>query len=121
MHDLKDRKISLSEAKRALLSRRLKSEVRSPRAQETITRCAGEGPAFPLSFAQERMWFVSQLDPDASVYNIPVGMLIRADVDVPTLERAVTEVIRRHEALRTAYRAIDGQVMQVIEPPPRPW
>ncbi|HVG44288.1 MAG TPA: amino acid adenylation domain-containing protein, partial [Longimicrobium sp.] len=117
MHDLKDRKISLSDAKRALLARRLRSEVGSPRAQETITRCAGEGPAFPLSFAQERMWFVSQLDPDAAVYNIPVAMLIRAEVDIPTLERAAAEVIRRHEALRTAYRAIDGQVVQVIEPP----
>src|SRR5687767_7631044 len=103
MHDLKDRKISLSDAKRALLAKRLRSEVGSPRAQETITRCAGEGPAFPLSFAQERMWFVSQLDPDAAVYNIPASMLIRADVDIPTLERAAAEVIRRHEALRTAY------------------
>ncbi|MFL5383053.1 MAG: amino acid adenylation domain-containing protein [Longimicrobiaceae bacterium] len=117
MQDLKDRKSSLSEAKRALLSRRLRSEVRSPRAHEVVTRCAGEGPAFPLSFAQERMWFVSQLDPDAAVYNIPVSVLIRADVDIPTLERAAAEVIRRHEALRTAYRAIDGQVMQVVEPP----
>jgi amino acid adenylation domain-containing protein/non-ribosomal peptide synthase protein (TIGR01720 family) len=115
MQDLSDRKSGLSEAKRALLARRLKSEAHSARVHETVTRCAGDGPAFPLSFAQERMWFVSQLDPDAAVYNIPVGMLIRADVHIPTLERAAAEVMRRHEALRTAYRAQDGQVVQVVE------
>src|ERR1700741_1381692 len=117
MQDLSDRKSSLSEAKRTLLARRLRSEVHSTRASEPVTRCAGDGPAFPLSFAQERMWFVSQLDPDAAVYNIPVGMLIRAEVDIPTLRRAATEVIRRHESLRTAYRAREGQVVQVVDPP----
>ncbi|HEV7590472.1 MAG TPA: amino acid adenylation domain-containing protein, partial [Longimicrobium sp.] len=115
MQDLSDRKSSLSEAKRALLAKRLKSEAHSAHVHETVTRCAGDGPAFPLSFAQERMWFVSQLDPDAAVYNIPVGMLIRADVHIPTLERAAAEVMRRHESLRTAYRAQDGQVVQVVE------
>jgi hypothetical protein len=115
MQELRDRKTSLSEAKRALLARRLKGEVHSTRVHEGVTRCAGEGPAYPLSFAQERMWFVSQLDPDAAVYNIPVGMLIRAEVDIATLERAAAEVMRRHEALRTAYRAQDGQVVQVVE------
>src|SRR4051812_43296652 len=115
MQDLTDRKSGLSEAKRALLAKRLKSEAHSAHVHETVTRCAGDGPAFPLSFAQERMWFVSQLDPDAAVYNIPVGMLIRADVHVPTLERAAAEVMRRHESLRTAYRAQDGEVLQVVE------
>ncbi|HYH80303.1 MAG TPA: amino acid adenylation domain-containing protein [Longimicrobium sp.] len=117
MQDLLNRKSGLSDAKRALLEKRLRGEAHSAHRREVVTRCAGDGPTFPLSFAQERMWFVSQLDPDAAVYNIPVGMLIRAELDIPTLERAAAEVVRRHEALRTAYRAEGGDVVQVVEPP----
>jgi len=117
MQDLLNRKAGLSDAKRALLEKRLRGEAHSARPREVVTRCAGEGPAFPLSFAQERMWFLAQMDPESPMYNVPVALSIRADVDVPLLERAVTEVVRRHEALRTVYRMVDGELRSIVLPP----
>jgi hypothetical protein len=108
MQDLLNRKAGLSDAKRALLEKRLRGQAPAVRRREIVTRSAGEGPEFPLSFAQERMWFLAQMDPGSPMYNVPVAISIRADVDVPMLERAVTEVVRRHEALRTVYRMVDG-------------
>jgi amino acid adenylation domain-containing protein/non-ribosomal peptide synthase protein (TIGR01720 family) len=107
----------LSEVKRALLEKRLRGQARSHRAREAVTRCAGEGPVFPLSFAQERMWFLAQMDPDSPMYCVPVSISIRADVDVPVLERAVAEVVRRHETLRTVYRMVAGELKSVVLPP----
>ncbi|HET7233719.1 MAG TPA: amino acid adenylation domain-containing protein [Longimicrobium sp.] len=117
MQDLLNRKAGLSDAKRALLEKRLKSQAPSTRKREVVTRCAGPGPEHPLSFAQERMWFLAQMDPESPMYNVPVALSIRADVNVPMLERAVTEVVRRHEALRTVYRMVDGELTSIVLPP----
>jgi amino acid adenylation domain-containing protein len=113
-----DKRAALSDTKRALLERRLRGEVGSTRPRDVITRMAGPGPEHPASFAQERMWFVTRMDPDKPLYNVPVAMLVPADLDVPLLERALTEVVRRHEALRTTFRmGDDGQLMQVVHEP----
>ncbi|HEX6747475.1 MAG TPA: amino acid adenylation domain-containing protein [Longimicrobium sp.] len=117
MQDLLNRKAGLSDAKRALLEKRLRGQARSHRAREAVTRCAGEGPVFPLSFAQERMWFLAQMDPGSPMYSVPLAISIRADVDVPTLERALTSVVRRHETLRTVYRMVDGELRSIVLPP----
>src|SRR5215218_8105679 len=117
MQDLLNRKAGLSDAKRALLEKRLKSLAPSSRKREVVTREAGPGPEHPQSFAQERMWFLAQMDPGSPMYNVPVALSIRADVDVPVLERAVTEVVRRHEALRTVYRMVDGELKSIVLPP----
>ena len=111
------RRAGLSSDRRALLERRLAGESQDAPSPETITRCAGEGPEFPVSFMQEQMWLVTQLEPDKAVYNIPVAVLVRADADVPALERAFTEVVRRHEGLRTVFRVVDGELRQVVLPP----
>ncbi|HSU17611.1 non-ribosomal peptide synthetase [Longimicrobium sp.] len=117
MQDLLDRKAGLTDARRALLEKRLRGESRGARPREAITRCAGDGPVFPLSFAQERMWFLAQMDPGSPMYQVPVAISIRADVDVDVLERAVAEVVRRHEALRTVYRMVGGELKSVVLPP----
>jgi amino acid adenylation domain-containing protein/non-ribosomal peptide synthase protein (TIGR01720 family) len=117
MQDLLNRKAGLSDAKRALLEKRLRSQAHSSRQREVVTRCAGDGPEHPLSFAQERMWFLAQMDPGSPMYNVPVALSIRADVDVPMLERALTEVVRRHEALRTVYRMVGGELKSIVVPP----
>ena len=117
MQDLLNRKAGLSDAKRALLEKRLKSQAPSSRKREVVTRIAGDGPEHPLSFAQERMWFLAQMDPGSPMYNVPVALSIRADVNVPVLERALTEVVRRHEALRTVYRMIGGELKSIVLPP----
>src|SRR5690242_17657815 len=112
------RRAGLSSDRRALLERRLAGEGQNAApSPETITRCAGEGPDFPASFMQEQMWLVTQLEPEKAVYNIPVAVLVRADADVPALERAFTEVVRRHEGLRTVFRVVDETLRQVVLPP----
>ena len=116
--DLVAKRAALSDTKRALLEARLRGAAPPAAApRETVTRCAGPGPEFPASFAQERMWFLSRFAPESPMYNIPVGMLVPAQVDVAALERALTEVVRRHEVLRTTYRmGGDGHLMQVVQP-----
>ena len=105
----------LAEAKRLLLEKRLRGEVkRAPR--ETIGKAPG-GPAYPMSYQQEQLWFLDQLQPGSPFYNIPGAALVSARIDVPTLQRALTEVVRRHEGLRTVFRMVDGKPMQVVQPP----
>ena len=71
----------------------------------------------PLSFAQERLWFLAQLDPAASrAYHIPFGMPIKGEVDAVALRRALDEIVARHEALRTTFTAVDGEPVQRIGP-----
>jgi amino acid adenylation domain-containing protein len=70
----------------------------------------------PLSFAQERLWFMDQLQPGSAFYNIPLALRLTGALDVPALGRALAEVVRRHEALRTVFREADGAPVQVIPP-----
>jgi amino acid adenylation domain-containing protein/non-ribosomal peptide synthase protein (TIGR01720 family) len=107
---------ALSDAKRALLEARLKGVAKPANNRLAITRRGG-GPVQPMSWAQERLWFLDQMEPGSSFYNIPVASLVSAKLDVPTLERALEEIVRRHEAVRTVFRLIDGKPMQVVLPP----
>ena len=68
----------------------------------------------PLSFVQERLWFVNQLDPGSIAYNVPVAVTIRGALDVPQLEEAFHRIIARHETLRTLFPARDGRPWQQI-------
>jgi amino acid adenylation domain-containing protein len=82
----------------------------------TIPKKADRGPA-PLSFAQQRLWFLQELDPDNPTYNIPQVVLLRGDLNVAALSRSLSEVIRRHEILRTTFQMIDGDPVQVVGQP----
>src|SRR6185503_9167026 len=73
------------------------------------------GP-LPLSFAQERLWFIDRLEPGSAVYNVPVAWRLGGALDEAALERSVGEVVRRHEALRTVFREVDGSPVQVVMP-----
>ncbi len=70
----------------------------------------------PLSFAQQRLWFLDQLDQGSTAYNITRALRIAGALDVRALERACNEIVRRHETLRTRFTVIDGQPVQVIVP-----
>jgi amino acid adenylation domain-containing protein len=72
--------------------------------------------ALPLSFAQERLWFLDRLEPGSAVYNIPVARRLGGALDEAALERALGEIVRRHEALRTVFTEVDGSPVQVIAP-----
>jgi amino acid adenylation domain-containing protein/FkbH-like protein len=70
----------------------------------------------PLSSVQERLWFLDQVSPGSHAYNVPVGLRLKGVLDAFALQRALNEVIRRHEALRTTFANEDGQLIQVIWP-----
>ena len=71
----------------------------------------------PLSFAQERLWFLEQLGGGSSMYNDPGGLQLLGRLDLAALERTLNELVRRHESLRTRFPLIDGQPVQQIDPP----
>ncbi|HEV7515028.1 MAG TPA: sulfotransferase, partial [Thermoanaerobaculia bacterium] len=71
----------------------------------------------PLSFAQERLWFLDRLEPGSAAYNISSGVRLRGALDPGSFARALSEVVRRHEALRTSFAESPGQPMQVVSPP----
>ena len=70
----------------------------------------------PLSFAQQRLWFLDKLEPNNSVYNIRTAIRLEGKLDVEALERSFSEVVRRHEALRTTFAEVDGRPVQIISP-----
>ncbi len=74
-----------------------------PRDQET-----------PLSFAQQRLWFLDQLEPGNLFYNIPTAVRLTGTLNVGALERSLNEIVRRHQVLRTTFAAVDGRPAQVI-------
>jgi amino acid adenylation domain-containing protein len=84
------------------------SLVRAPRSGQG-------GERLPLSFAQQRLWFMDQLEPGNAAYNLPGVVKLEGKLDIEALERAVNEIIRRHEALRTRIEVEEGQPAQVID------
>jgi amino acid adenylation domain-containing protein len=70
----------------------------------------------PLSFGQQRLWFMDQFDPGNSAYNIPIPLRLRGPLRLTALRLSLNEVLRRHEALRTRFVLLDGEPAQVIEP-----
>ena len=71
---------------------------------------------FPLSFAQRRLWFLDQLEPGTTFYNLPLVVPFDFPVNAGVLERGINEVVRRHEVLRTVFASLDDEPMQVIKP-----
>jgi len=106
---------NLSPKKRALIELLLKKEGEKPATPDKIThRTIEEQPL--LSFAQERLWFLDQLQPGSPAYNVPLANRLPGQINVPALERSLNEIIRRHAALRTSFQFKDGKPVQVISP-----
>ncbi|MET0398003.1 MAG: amino acid adenylation domain-containing protein [Longimicrobiaceae bacterium] len=106
---------ALSESKRALLEKRMRGEAAGRPAASAMERRAGDGPA-PLSFAQEHLWFMEQMEPGHPRYHLPGAIRLLGPVDPAAMERALTEAVRRHESLRTVFPLFDGTPMQVVLP-----
>jgi amino acid adenylation domain-containing protein len=71
---------------------------------------------FPLSFAQQRLWFLGQLVPGSAFYNVPTAFRLTGTLNLTALQQTFNEIVRRHEALRTTFQLVDGQPVQKIAP-----
>ncbi len=97
----------------ALVEREMKL---SPGLQSPPILPAPRSHALPLSFAQQRFWFLDQLEPDSAVYNISVGVRLTGQLNLEALRRTFNELVRRHEILRTNFAVVGGQPVQIISP-----
>jgi hypothetical protein len=109
----------LSPAKRALLELKLKQNAANSAARISIPKRPHHSPA-PLSFAQQRLWFLSKLEPNSPAYNIHVVRRLTGPLNVKALEQALAEIVTRHESLRTRFEDVGGVPQQVIDEP-REW
>ena len=80
-----------------------------------IDRISTEGE-LPLSFAQQRLWFLAQLEPDNPLYNSPAAIRLKGQLNIAALEQSLNEILRRHEVLRTCFKTVEGRPVQVISP-----
>ncbi len=105
----------LSAKKRQLLEARLRQEglKTTPTRQIPCRQVSGHPP---LSFAQQRLWFIDQVEPGNPAYNITALFRLRGPLRIDLLQRSLDEVIRRHEVLRTTFAKAQGQPVQVIAP-----
>ncbi|MGA7731927.1 MAG: amino acid adenylation domain-containing protein, partial [Chloroflexia bacterium] len=89
-----------------------------PRLEAQAIHPSSREGGVPLSFAQQRLWFLHQITHSPAIYNVPSAVRIKGNLDVPAMERSLSEIVRRHEALRTVFHPRDGlPPLQVILPP----
>jgi amino acid adenylation domain-containing protein len=116
MDNVSDKKSRLSAAKRALLEQRLRGVSDSSQPSRSIPRRLRQESA-PLSFAQQRLWFLDQLQPGNSSYNVSRHLCIKGSLDRDAIERALNALVERHESLRTVFRVQGNEPVQIIQPP----
>lgn len=119
MKDISERISALTPEQRALFEARLKQKGLSAQAtavQPIPRRQDRDSTTCPASIDQERLWFIDQLQPGNTAYNIFNASRIRGSLNVPIMERVINELIQRHEVLRTTLKSVDGLPVQVIAP-----
>ncbi|HEX2081374.1 MAG TPA: amino acid adenylation domain-containing protein, partial [Longimicrobium sp.] len=98
----------------------LAAEIERTRADRPalppVERANRHGP-LPLSFAQQRLWFLDRLQPGSPLYNVPAALRLTGELNGPALARALGEIVRRHESLRTTFAGEGAEARQVIAPP----
>ena len=115
MSDLSKRIASLSPQQRAVFEQRLKQQGLSPLKVQTIPRRPPSAP-LRLSFAQQRLWVLDQLEPGNPFYNDTRAVRLNGALDVLALAQSLNAVVRRHEALRTAFVLVEDEPRQLIAP-----
>ncbi|MEG4277142.1 amino acid adenylation domain-containing protein [Microcoleus sp. MON1_C1] len=113
MSDLIERIAALSPEKRELLLQRLNQKKESVSLEKILPQ-SRESNTFPLSFAQQRLWFFEQLTPGNFTYHILAGVRLTGTLDARALDRSLNELVKRHEVLRTAFKTINEQPVQAI-------
>src|SRR5437773_5435116 len=106
----------LTGARRGLVEKRLRHALKSPVKTLSIPKRPAAESA-PLSFAQQRLWFIDQLEPGSPAYHVATALRLCGPLDVAALERAIAQIVERHEVLRTRFPAVDGTPIQVIDSP----
>ncbi|HMF57480.1 MAG TPA: amino acid adenylation domain-containing protein [Pyrinomonadaceae bacterium] len=117
MSDLAERIAALSPEQRALFETRLKKQgLSAPQAQGIPRVERNPSNLYPPSIDQERLWFIDQLQPGNTAYNIFTASRLQGPLDVHVMQRACNELLRRHESLRTTFKVVEGQPMQFVAP-----
>lgn len=114
---VKQRLARLSPGQLAAMQVRLEQRQRSPSA--AIRAVPGRAVA-PLSFAQERLWFLDQWEPNQVAYNSPVALWLGGNLRVQFVQESISLLVQRHSALRTCFRSVGGRPVQVVVPEARP-
>jgi amino acid adenylation domain-containing protein len=105
----------LAERKAEILAL-LNDTAGAQRPQRLALQPGSRNGRLPLSFAQQRLWFLDQYEPDKSFYNMSYGLRLAGGLDIAALEQSLNEIVRRHEALRTIFPLIEGEPNQIIMP-----
>src|SRR6266436_782125 len=113
--ELASRRGALSALKQQELERLLNRSVAEESPARMIPARPADEPA-PLSFAQERLWFLYQLEPESSAYNVCFPLRITGRLNLAALNQSINEAVRDHESLRTTFGAVDGRPVQNINP-----
>jgi hypothetical protein len=117
MSELSKRIAKMTPAQFAEVKRRLgEKNSGRPDAQSIPRRPQQLATRAPLSFSQQRLWFLNRLEPESYAFNISNAVRLRGALDVPALGRTLNEIVRRHEALRTTFAEVDGEPVQLIAP-----
>ncbi|MHC5853144.1 amino acid adenylation domain-containing protein [Nostoc sp.] len=122
MSDILKRLEALSPEKRELVLQKLKKQQQSPQHNGKLTpplTSVSREQSLPLSFAQQRLWFLDQLEGENCVYNVPFFWQINGFLNISALEQAITEIVQRHEVLRTSFCVVDESPIQVIHAHPQ--
>jgi amino acid adenylation domain-containing protein/non-ribosomal peptide synthase protein (TIGR01720 family) len=86
--------------------------------QTSLIQRVGRRGSLPLSFAQQRLWFIDQLEPGSAAYNVPFGLKLVGSVDADAVKQSVQQIVKRHEVLRTTFATEEGVAVQKIENAP---
>ena len=113
MSDLLKRLENLSPEKRELVLQKLKKQQQPP-----LLKPVSREKPLPLSFAQQRLWFIDQLEGENGVYNVPFFWQISGILNINALEKAILEIIHRHEILRTSFSIVNESPIQIIHTQP---
>lgn len=116
MSSFAERIAKLSPEKQELLARLLQQEQLDV-STVTIGPRKRTDANLRLSFAQERLWFMDQLEPNRPIYNMPDSHLFNGPLNLDAVQRSLSELVRRHEVLRTTFQMVDGVPVQVIAEP----
>jgi amino acid adenylation domain-containing protein/non-ribosomal peptide synthase protein (TIGR01720 family) len=118
MSDLLKRLESLSPQKRELVLQKLLAQQASAKHKSQVVsiKPVSRDELIPLSFPQQKLWFLHQMEGSSANYNMAAAVEIRGNLQVYILERIIREIVQRHEILRTTFRTVDGQAVQIVTP-----